>query len=61
MLPKELGQVLIEIGREFSINVNERGTTGDQLDNRAAVEAVKKLDDYFKNHVENILARINEQ
>lgn len=37
-----------------------RGTAGDQLDNRAAVEAVKKLDDYFKNHVEKILARINE-
>jgi len=36
------------------------GTAGDQLDNRAAVEAVKKLDDYFRNHVENILARITQ-
>ena len=42
-------------------NANYRGTAGDHLDNRAAVEAVKKLDDYFKNHVEKILAHINDQ
>jgi len=36
------------------------GTDGDHLDNKAAVDAAKKLDQYFQNHVENILTKLND-
>lgn len=49
-----------EVGREM-LPHSLGGTAGHQLDNRAAVEAAKKLDDYFQNHVQNILSQLQEK
>ena len=70
ILPKDLGWVLYSSIKCFVGHFNHHTSYKPQiikmfrgkgeLDNSAAVAAAKSLDNYFKDHVEKSLARIDQ-
>ena len=71
MLPKDLGWVLYSLIKCFAGNFSNQTSFeiqieiklfrgAGELDNSAAVAAAKSLDNYFKDHVQKSLARIDQ-